>query len=260
MVKKRIGGNHGFEKFEKEEGKYKNKEEEAKLGYKFDAALLGIGVGMLEDQAETQRQQDEFKSQHVESLRDYNKPWEERTAIVAEWQSKGWGDTIPLDCPATFGPFQVSRWGGFGGCGFDIWFKDENGNKQKRWIDLDPTYNLVKDPIVNSISEQERTPECLFTIFPGGYYVSDSSDLVTPPVVQGEVKTAPEAAPTKLDVQYKPQVETAAAPGAAAAAGGAYRKTRRNRKTKRTNKRKSKRANKKTNKRRCKKTKKHQKK
>ena len=251
MVKKRIGGKHGFEKFEEKKTKYK-------ADAAVDVALLDIGFGMLEQQDRTQTQQDEFKSQHVKSLRDYNKPWEERTAIVAEWQNKGWGDTIPLDCPATFGPFQVSSWGGFGGCGFDIWFNDENGKKQKRWIDLDPTYNLVKDPIVNSIPEQERTPECLFKIFPGGYYVTESStELVAPPVVQGEVTTEVQ----KLEVETNPvkNIEVEPAPGAAAAAGGAYRKTRRNRKTKRTNKRKSKRANKKTNKRRCKKTKKHKK-
>ena len=235
MVKKRMGGKNGLEKFEEEKA-------ENRVDAAVDVALLDAGFNMFEQQAKTQRHQDEFKSQHVQSLRDYNKPWEERTAIVAEWQSKGWGDTIPLDCPATFGPFQVSKWGGTGGCGFDIWF-DENGSRQNRWIDLDPTYNLVKDVRdgwsqdprglqIASIAEKDRTPECLFTIFPGGYYISkESTELVKKP----------------QDVSVAPVVE---------AQGGAYRKTRRNRKTKR----KCKRANKKTNKRRCKKTKKHQKK
>ena len=255
--------------------------------------------------------------------------WEKQKTGKWSWAKKDfYNDWEP---PETFGPFKVSRWGGVGGYGFELWI-DKDGSRQKRWIDILKMFNIVhavKKPkwpfgdeddtetktILESLHNSERGPHCLSKLFPNGYYLSQDAKEKAP-VIAAPVASAPVAAPVasapvagpvasapvtttpvtttapvaeavegaaegaaeepvavttegaaeepqaKLDVETNPvqNIPVETAPGAAAAAGGAYRKTRRNRKTKRTNKRKSKRANKKTNKRRCKKTKKHKKK
>ena len=174
---------------------------------------------------------------------------------------------IPDDfqCPEMFGPFKVSKWGGVGGCGFDIWF-DENGKREKRWIDLHTVLNFIKavkmknfmgidvdDPERNKILDKEgdlkknnRGPECLIKLFPDGYYLSQDATEKASVVAAPPVEALPPPVVAPPPVEAPPPV-----------VGAAYRKKTRNiknksnkRKTKKINKRKTK----KINKRRCKKT------
>jgi hypothetical protein len=173
-----------------------------------------------------------------------------------------------FDCPEMFGPFKVSKWGGVGGCGFDIWF-DENGKREKRWIDLHTILNFVKavkmknfmgidvddterKKILDNLKENNRGPECLIKLFPDGYYVSqDATEKASAPVAaplevapEAPVEVAP-AAPVEVApvAPVEAPVEAPVAP-VAANAGGAYRKRTRNIKNK-SNKRKTKKINKK---------------
>ena len=66
MVKNRIGGKHGFEKFEEKKTKYK-------ADAAVDVALLDIGFGMLEQQDRTQTQQDEFNKTQQNELYELKK-------------------------------------------------------------------------------------------------------------------------------------------------------------------------------------------
>jgi hypothetical protein len=143
--------------------------------------------------------------------------WKEKNA---EWDTI-WGgkiDILLFDCPEMFGPFKVSKWGGFGRCGFDIWF-DENGKREKRWIDINNLYNIIfkiddgeKNNIVQKLNPWKRTPECLTTLFPDGYYLSkDATEKVSGPVAVAPVVVAPvttEVAPvtTEVTTEVAPEV------------------------------------------------------
>lgn len=129
-----------------------------------------------------QEQQREINELIIKT-RDNNIPLKERQEIVGK-TSLSEGD---FPCPPNFGMFTVSNWGGFGGCGFEIF--DTDGNKY--WIDINPIYNLMKavkegpdyatkQGKLNEISEENRTPEALFAIFPDGYKTSATGDLIMP--------------------------------------------------------------------------------
>jgi len=180
-----------------------------------------------------------------------------------------------FECPEMFGPFKVSKWGGVGGCGFDIWF-DENGKREKRWIDLHTILNFVKavkmknfmgidvddterKKILDNLKENNRGPECLIKLFPDGYYISqDATEKASAPVAApvAPVEVAPpvpaepaapvEVAPAEPVAPAAPVevAPTVPAEPVAANAGGAYRKRTRNIKNK-SNKRKTKKINKK---------------
>jgi len=137
-------------------------------------------------------------------------------------------------CPEMFGPFKVSKWGGVGGCGFDIWF-DENGKREKRWIDLHTVLNYVKavkmknfmgidvddterKKILDNLKEKNRGPECLIKLFPDGYYLSQdatekasaaaAASVVAPPVEEAPVEAPPvEATPVEATPVEAPPVE-----------------------------------------------------
>jgi len=111
-----------------------------------------------------------------------------------EWENNEWKGRLVINytCPKKFGPFEVSQWGGTGECGFDIWF-DENGKREKRWINLNIIYNTVTDvrngwsrdelrfSEINKLKNSKKTPDCLFQIFPQGYYLSENStELILP--------------------------------------------------------------------------------
>jgi len=71
--------------------------------------------------------------------------------------------------------FSVSKWGGVGGCGFEIWDHKRN----KYWIDVDDN-NIIKkitegpqakekQALLVTIPKEERTFDSLFTLFPEGF-------------------------------------------------------------------------------------------
>lgn len=178
------------------------------------------------------RQLNQMNRQLEEKQREINKitPTTRNPNISFTERKKVFDDTSLTEsdfpCPPNFGNFTVSNWGGFGGCGFEIFDKDNN----KYWIDVNPIYNLIKavkegpeadkkQQILNGISEQDRTPEALFTIFPDGYRSLYNGDLKMPK-------------------------------------GGAKKKSKKSRKTRKTNK-KSKRKNKSSKKNRLLKRKKY---
>jgi hypothetical protein len=149
MVKKRMGGDHNeIEKLEKVENKFQEKQLDAKIGWQMDKMLFKGVEQMAEASAETQAEQNKFKINLASRLHNHETPWAERQEIfnkaTADWNGRGWGSTIPFDCPANFGPFVVSRWGGTGGCGFDVWFNDENGTRSKR-----PSWNFSRRLTLN---------------------------------------------------------------------------------------------------------------
>ena len=70
--------------------------------------------------------------------------------------------------------FSVSKWGGVGGCGFEIWDHKRN----KYWIDVDD--NIIKkitegpqaqekQALLDTIPKEERTFDSLFQLFPEGF-------------------------------------------------------------------------------------------
>jgi hypothetical protein len=70
--------------------------------------------------------------------------------------------------------FSVSKWGGFGGCGFEIW----DHNRNKYWIDVhDKIIKKItegpqaqeKQALLDTIPKEERTFDSLFTLFPEGF-------------------------------------------------------------------------------------------
>jgi hypothetical protein len=190
-----------------------------------------IAFNQASRQLNKMNRQLEEKQKEINALiiktRDNNIPLTERQKIVRETIEKGTSLTeSDFPCPPNFGEFTVKNWGGFGGCGFEIFDKDNN----KYWIDINPIYNLIeavkegpeadkKQQILNGISEQDRTPEALFTIFPDGYRSLYNGDLKMPK-------------------------------------GGAKKKSKKSRKTRKTNK-KSKRKNKSSKKNRLLKRKKY---
>jgi hypothetical protein len=122
----------------------------------------------------------------VKLTRDYNKPLNSRQQIWSNYVMETGSSGAP-DCTGLyFGEFQVITWGIFGGCGFNIW--DVNNNKY--WIDVDTIYNLAKEvkegpdaankqSILAQIPDQNRTPDCLYLLFPEGYKATAGGPLKT---------------------------------------------------------------------------------
>jgi hypothetical protein len=115
------------------------------------------------------------------------------------------------DCATKFGPFEkVVKWGGSGGCGFDLWI-NKDGKRQKRWIDLDLRFNIVRsvkipgfigstddtdaNNILEKIKNSQKGPDCLIKLFPQGCYLSENAIervplIATPVAGPGEVAVA----------------------------------------------------------------------
>jgi len=170
--------------------------------------------------------QEEEKKKFIQEVSNFTQnndnEWSTRVTFFKkkdkEWDKNGWSGSLStnLECPKVFGLFEVSQWGGTGGCGFDIWF-DENGKREKRWIDLNIIFNVItgvkmpglfagndepRNEILKTLQHSQKTPQCLITLFPTGYYLSE-------------------------DAQEKVSVEPVAA-----AAGGGYKKRTHRRKNK----------------------------
>lgn len=208
-------------------------------GLLFEDAMLGprdgnmLGEDMLLNQEYNQEQQALQKQQKeyariTSYCQDQTIPLNKRKQA---WSTFTQGPYYVGDpgCPAFFGDFNVSKWGGIGGCGFNIW--DENGNKY--WIDVDTIFNLAQDVkegpdaankqnILMSINEENRTPDCLFTLFPQGYKITETGPLKLP------LPPEPSPAPAPM--------------------GGKKRKSRKMRKTKKSRKSRNSRKNRKNRK------------
>jgi hypothetical protein len=121
-----------------------------------------------------------------------------------------------IDCgPFKFGDFDVLRWGGTGGYGFNIW--DNNG--RKFWIEIDPFLNIaleVKDEsncalgnigcpldhdktnnLMKIEPEEARTPlvthPFFLKLFPEGYKISEKGETIKNEPSQVAAAVAPVA-------------------------------------------------------------------
>jgi len=76
-----------------------------------------------------------------------------------------------------FGGFNVSKWGGEYGCGFNIWEAIPGGKKKKLWIDIDPYLNVatsVKDESgilrgIDDVNKNEILKSMDKIVYEGGF-------------------------------------------------------------------------------------------
>jgi hypothetical protein len=117
-------------------------------------------------------------------------PFEKRKKICDKYAEFYAGTDFEFRCPSNLyinskTSVNSSKWGGIGGCGFNIW--DVNGKKY--WIDIDKYYNIIsgikegpdaeqKNIILMKIPEHNRTIDCLTKIFTDGFKTSESSELI----------------------------------------------------------------------------------
>jgi hypothetical protein len=168
-----------------------------------------------------------FGIKFLEYSRDPTKIWKHRKYAAKRYElcedntnKPHWVGAFPNDvpCPEKFGPFSVSKWGGIGDCGFNIWepsSKDAT-KKNKFWIDVDPIFNVAdvvkdetnaflsvgavespeKNEALNKLTKEFRTPDktpnFFDLLFPNGYYSSETSTEL----IKGVPAATPAASPT----------------------------------------------------------------